>query len=111
MNREDLIAKRARAYAYAELAKIGSNQTIWFTAPLFDSEDLQTAYLQGVKDAEDNPTWRICEDELPEPDTQCWCATSDGKEIIARFNGKFWSYSGTRKKDIVAWLPLPKFKV
>ncbi len=69
----------------------------------------RNAFLDGVQYCEDNPAWRKCEDELPEPDTQCWCATSDGKEIIARFNGAYWRHSGTSKKDIIAWLPLPKF--
>lgn len=115
MNREDLIAKHARAYALAELEKIGSNQTIWFTAPLFDSEDLQTAYLQGAKDAEDNPAWRMCEEELP--DKPCNCVCHDGERMFfaewvddTPQGLKGWSINGLTAQPI-AWLPLPKFKV
>lgn len=90
MNREDVIAKAA-----------------WDNGCITIAEEL--AFRKGAQYCEDNPAWRMCKEELPEPGTQCWCATSDGKEIIARFNGMYWRYSGTSKKDIIAWLPLPIF--
>lgn len=116
MNREDLIAKRARAYALAELGKIGLNQTMWVTAPLFDSEDLQSAYLQGAKDAEDNPAWRMCEDEMPtDPHQPYWvyarCCGECRVAYLRENSNIFYDEGGEELSGVVAWLPLPKFKV
>lgn len=56
MNREE----RARAYADKCQGTSSTEGFVYSEAAVF------SAYLAGAKDAEENPAWRMCEDELPE---------------------------------------------
>lgn len=75
--------------------------------------DIECAYLQGAKDAEGNPVWRMCEDELP--DKPCECVCHDGERMFfaewvddTPQGLRGWNINVLTAQPI-AWLPLPKF--
>ena len=73
--------------------------------------DIECAYMQGAKDAENNPLWRMCEDELPYPNEDVLVAFDNGDRGIGYYEGiGDWYVNGIGVVDnIIAWLPLPKF--
>lgn len=77
-----------------------------------DFERIKLAYLAGAKDTEANPAWRMCEDELPEDETDVIVACSNGDRGIGCYEEEFkewYMYGEGWVENIIAWLPLPKF--
>ncbi len=109
------MSREERAKAYAEDVV---RNALWSDIE-FQSDaimavcDFTQAYLQGAKDAEDNPAWRMCKDELP--DKPCECVCHDGERMFFAewvddtpqgLSG--WNINGLMTQPI-AWLPLRKF--
>ncbi len=71
----------------------------------------RNAFLDGVQYCEDNPAWRMCEDELPYPNEDVLVAFDNGDRGIGYYEGiGDWYVNGMGVVDnIVAWLPLPIF--
>lgn len=100
MTREE----KAKAYADMICAEYP------YEIPTLHSE-VRRAYLQGSRDANDNPTWRMCKDELPHPNEDVLVAFDNGDRGIGYYEGiGDWYVNGIGVVDnIIAWLPLPKF--
>lgn len=109
MTREE----RAKAYANAALRPLEDVKVVGlFVSDI--TEIAEQAYLQGAKDAEDNPAWRMCEDGLPtDPHQPYWVyAECCGECCVAYLQEKtniFYDEGGEELSGVVAWLPLPKF--
>lgn len=100
MNRE----KRAKEYAnkVGELYEYDGREEVAYGA-----------YLRGARDAEENPIWRMCKDDLP--DKPCMCVCHDGERMFfaewvddtAQDGLSGWNIGGLTNKPI-AWLLLPE---
>lgn len=75
------------------------------------------AFLDGVQYCEDNPAWRMCEEELPDKSDDYIVAYEDGSVFTEYFiaSRKEWKHlieESDRwvnpRAKVVAWLPLPK---
>lgn len=109
MNREE----RAKAYA-EDIVRNALWSDIEYQSDATMAEcDFAQAYLQGAKDADDNPAWRMCENELPYPNEDVLVAFENGDRGIGYYESiGDWYVNGIGVVDnIIAWLPLPKFKV
>jgi hypothetical protein len=74
------------------------------------------AFLDGVQYCEDNPAWRMCEDEmLTDPHQSYWVyAKCCGECCVAYIQEKtkiFYDEGGEELSGVVAWLPLPMFNL
>lgn len=92
MNREDVVAKAA-----------------WDNGCSTIAEEL--AFRKGAQYCEDNPAWRMCDDELPKIDEEVLVACDNGDRNVGYYDDDgYWYVNGIGVVDnIIAWLPLPKF--
>lgn len=105
--------KRAKAYAEDVVRNAYWSDIEFQSDETLAIGDVAQAYLQGAKDAEGNPVWRMCEDELP--DKPCECVCHDGERMFfaewvdeTPQGLRGWSINGLTAQPI-AWLPLPMF--
>lgn len=105
--------KRAKAYAEDIVRNALWSDIEFQSDAVMAMCDFAQAYMQGAKDAEDNPAWRMCEDELPDKPCECVCHDG-GRMFFAEWVDdtpqglRGWSINGLAAQPI-AWLPLPKF--
>lgn len=71
----------------------------------------RNAFLDGVQYCEDNPAWRMCEDELPYSNEEVFVVFENGDRGIGYYEGiGDWYVNGIGAVDnVVAWHPLPVF--
>lgn len=103
--------KRAKSYAEDVV-----RNAIWSDIEFQSDEtlaicDVAQAYLEGAKDADNHPAWRMCEDELPKIDEEVLVACDNGDRNVGYYDDDgYWYVNGIGVVDnIIAWLPLPKF--
>lgn len=106
MNRE----VKAKTYSNITLKHYGNVNVLGFFVSDI-KEYIEEAYIAGAKDAEENPAWRMCEDEVPSTNEDVFVAFDNGDRGIGYYEGiGEWYVNGIGCVDnIIAWLPLPVF--
>lgn len=75
-------------------------------SPMFDTYDIQQAYLDGYT-ASEQSMWRSVEDELPSNDHDVVASDENGLHIASYFNGEWYSCDDEFTCNPQMWMPIP----